>query len=155
MLSLHNRVDSLHDDCGWQHCGALRHRRKIPIHRSRIKTLWRREGIHGGILMSHRTSWGTPRGRYDGFFLSMKPRFNRSVGERTHIRRLLLADFGNGARRCLWWHGVCVSSNVEPAHNTTKILCPNLQWGCQSHRFAENKGLNLSCGRWYLFEVSK
>jgi hypothetical protein len=35
------------------------------------------------------------------------------------------------------------SSNVEPVHNTTKLLCPNLQWGCQSHRFAENKGLNV------------
>jgi hypothetical protein len=33
-------------------------------------------------LMSHRTSWETPRGRYDEhsgkFFLSMKPRFNRT-----------------------------------------------------------------------------
>jgi hypothetical protein len=44
---------------------------------------------------------------------------------------------------------------VEPAYNTTKILCPNLQIGCQSHRFAKNKGLNVSCGRWYLFAVSK
>jgi hypothetical protein len=39
------------------------------------------------------------------------------------------------------------SSNVEPAHNTTKVLYPNLQWGCQSHRFAVNKGLNVSCGK--------
>jgi hypothetical protein len=30
-----------------------------------------------------------------------------------------------------------------------------LQWGCQSHRFAENKWLNVSCGRWCLFAVSK
>jgi hypothetical protein len=36
---------------------------------------------------------------------------------------------------------------VKPAHNTTKILCPNLQWGCQSHWFAKNKGLNVSCGK--------
>jgi hypothetical protein len=110
-------------------------------------------------LMSHRTSWGTPRGRYDEhsskFSLSMKTRFNRPVGERNHFRRLLLADFGNDARRCLWWHGVCASSNVEPAHNITKILCPNLQWGYQSHRFADNKELNISWGKWYLFTVSK
>jgi hypothetical protein len=32
------------------------------------------------------------------------------------------------------------SSNVEPAHNTTKYFVPNLRWGCQSHRFAWNKG---------------
>jgi hypothetical protein len=105
------------------------------------------------VLMSHRTSWETPRGRYDEhiskFSLSMKPRFNQPVGERNHFRRLLLANFGNGARRSLWWRGVCASSNMEPIHNTTKIFCPNLQWGCQSHRFADNKGLNVSCGpRW-------
>jgi hypothetical protein len=87
--------------------------------------------------------------------LVMIPRFNRPVGERNHFRRLLLADFGNGARRSLWGHDVCASSNVEPAHNTTKILCSNLQWGYQSHWFANNKWLNVSCGRWYLFAVNK
>jgi hypothetical protein len=29
----------------------------------------------------------------------MKPKLNRLVGERNHFRRLLLADFGNGARK--------------------------------------------------------
>jgi hypothetical protein len=29
---------------------------------------------------------------------------------------------------------------VEPAHNTTKYFVTNLRWGCQSHRFAWNKG---------------
>jgi hypothetical protein len=51
--------------------------------------------------MSQRTSWETPRGRYDEhnskFSLSMKPKFNRPVGERNYFERLLLADFGNGA----------------------------------------------------------
>jgi hypothetical protein len=60
----------------------------------------------------------------------MIPRFNRPVGERNHFQMLLLADFGNGARKSLWWRGVCASSNVKPAHNTTKLLCPNLRWGC-------------------------
>jgi hypothetical protein len=41
------------------------------------------------LLMSHRTCWETPRGRYDKhsskFSLGMKPKFNRSVGERNHF----------------------------------------------------------------------
>jgi hypothetical protein len=40
-------------------------------------------------MMSHRTRWETPRGRYDEhnskFSLSMKPKFNRPVGERNHF----------------------------------------------------------------------
>jgi hypothetical protein len=56
----------------------------------------------------------------------MIPRFNRPVEERNHFQRLLLADFGNGAREGLV-RGFSASSNMEPAHNTTKILCPNLQ----------------------------
>jgi hypothetical protein len=82
----------------------------------------------------------------------MIPRFNRPVGEINHSRRLLLADFGNDTR--VFVDGACLerifsaSSNMEHAYNTTKILCPNLQWGCQSHRFADNKGLNVSCGKW-------
>jgi hypothetical protein len=53
----------------------------------------------------------------------MKPKFNRPVGERNHFRRLLLANFGNGTRKLV--DGA--SSNVELAHNITKILYPNLQ----------------------------
>jgi hypothetical protein len=56
----------------------------------------------------------------------MIPRFNRPIGERKHFQRLLLADFGNGARESLA-HGVGASNNVEPAHTTTKLLCPNLR----------------------------
>jgi hypothetical protein len=104
------------------------------------------------LLMSPRTRWETPRGRYDKhnskFSLSMKPKFNRLVGERNHLWRLLLA----GARNS-WWRGIGASSNMEPAHNATKILCSNLQWGWQSHWFAENKGLNIPCGRRCLFAV--
>jgi hypothetical protein len=101
-------------------------------------------GHLGSYLMSQRTRWETPRGRYDKhnskFSLSMKPKFNRPVGERNHFRRLLLT----GARRQLMVRGsFSVSSNMEPAHNTTKLLCHNLQWGCQSHRFAESKGLDI------------
>jgi hypothetical protein len=78
---------------------------------------------------------GTPIGRYDEhnnkFSLTKKPRFNRPVGERNNFQRLLLADFGNGSREFVY--GACLgrsfgaSSSMEPAHNTTKILCPNLQ----------------------------
>jgi hypothetical protein len=35
---------------------------------------------------------------------------------------------------------------VKPAHNTTKNFAPNLRLGCQSHRFAVNKGLSVSSG---------
>jgi hypothetical protein len=40
-------------------------------------------------LMSHKTSWEIPRGRFDEhnskFSLGMKPKFNRPVGERNHF----------------------------------------------------------------------
>jgi hypothetical protein len=36
------------------------------------------------------------------------------------------------------------SCNAEPAHNITKYFAPNLRWGCQSHRFAVNKGMSIS-----------
>jgi hypothetical protein len=39
------------------------------------------------------------------------------------------------------------SGNAEPAHNTTKYFAPNLRWGCQSHRFAINKGMSVSSGK--------
>jgi hypothetical protein len=46
-------------------------------------------GYSSGRLMSHRTRWETPRGRYDEhtskFSLSMKPKFNRPVGEKNHF----------------------------------------------------------------------
>jgi hypothetical protein len=41
------------------------------------------------VLMSHMTRWETSRGRYDDhsskFSLSMKPKFNRPVGERNQF----------------------------------------------------------------------
>jgi hypothetical protein len=39
------------------------------------------------------------------------------------------------------------SCNAEPTHNTTKYFAPNLRWGCQSHRFAWNKGMSVSSGK--------
>jgi hypothetical protein len=42
-----------------------------------------------GVLMSQRIRWEIPRGRYDEhsskFSLSMKPKFNRPVGEINHF----------------------------------------------------------------------
>jgi hypothetical protein len=78
---------------------------------------------------------GTPRGRYDEhsgkFSLSMKPRFNRPVGEKNHFRRLMLAGFSDSSREFIYGaylgRSFGASSNMEPAHNTTKVLCPNLQ----------------------------
>jgi hypothetical protein len=61
----------------------------------------------------------------------------------------LLALWHFGQRRQKNTIGVKLftSSNVEPAHNTTKNFVPNLRWGCQSHWFAVNKGLSVSSGK--------
>jgi hypothetical protein len=61
------------------------------------------------------------------FFLIKKPRFNRPVGESVTSEGV--------ASRLLAGRTTGISNNVKPVHNTTKILCPNLQWGYQSHRF--------------------
>jgi hypothetical protein len=43
----------------------------------------------------------------------------------------MLAGFGEGSREFIYSaylvHSFGASSNVEPAHNTTKVLCLNLQ----------------------------
>jgi hypothetical protein len=43
----------------------------------------------------------------------------------------MLAGFGDGSKQFVYglYLGLSfgASSNVEPAHNTTKVLCPNLQ----------------------------
>jgi hypothetical protein len=74
---------------------------------------------------------GTPRGRYDEhnnkFPSVLKPRFNRTSRRKLNFRRLMLASFviapdnlyGASSRALL-----CTSSNVEPAHNTTKNFAP-------------------------------
>jgi hypothetical protein len=77
------------------------------------------------------TQLGTPRGRYDEHsskFLSVvKPRFNRTSRRKLNFRRLMLASFATALEnlygasfRAL----LCTSSNVEPAHNTTKNFAP-------------------------------
>jgi hypothetical protein len=59
----------------------------IMIHKNMLPE-WSHHGA-AGALMSHRPRWKTPRGRYDEhnskFFLSMKPKFNRPVGEKNHF----------------------------------------------------------------------
>jgi hypothetical protein len=39
------------------------------------------------------------------------------------------------------------SCNAELAQNTTKYFVSNLRWGCQSHRFAVNRGMSISSGK--------
>jgi hypothetical protein len=43
----------------------------------------------------------------------------------------MLAGFGDGSREFVYGayleRSFGASSNMEPAHNTTKVLCPNLQ----------------------------
>jgi hypothetical protein len=79
----------------------------------------------------------------------MKPRFIESSRKNTNSRRRCPL-----ASRQLWtiYRVPCpvlcfASSNAEPAHNTTKYFAPNLRWGCQSHRFAVNKGMSVSGGK--------
>jgi hypothetical protein len=53
------------------------------------------------VLMSDRTRWETPRGRYDEhnskFSLSMKPKFNRPVGEKNHFWKVVASWLWQGA----------------------------------------------------------
>jgi hypothetical protein len=72
---------------------------EIPLSGSGLLARWyatdveHRSGLHGlavaEAVISQRTSWETLRGRYDEhnnkFSLSMKPKFNRPVGERNHF----------------------------------------------------------------------
>ena len=80
------------------------------------------------MILANSDPLGTPRGRYDEhsskFYLSKKPRFNRTSRRRESLLKVLLADFSNGARKVLLAVDVA-NNNLEPAHNTTKILCPN------------------------------
>ena len=80
------------------------------------------------MILANSNPLGTPRGRYDEhnskFSISIKPRFNRSSRRSESLLKVLLADFSNGVRKVLLAVDVA-NSNLEPAHNTTKILCPN------------------------------
>jgi hypothetical protein len=81
-------------------------------------------------LMSHRTRWETPRGRYDEhnskFSLSMKPKFNRPVVERNHFWRLLLADFGRAHYRRQQQCGTCTQHNQTTLPQLTVRLSISL-----------------------------
>jgi hypothetical protein len=81
--------------------------------------------------------------------LVVKPRFIEPVGEsqtsegwcslasrqlQTFIWRLVQGLALHQQQR-----GTCTQHN--------QVLCPNLRWGCQSHRFAVNKGLSVSSGK--------
>jgi hypothetical protein len=92
-------------------------------------------------LISQRTRWETPRGRYDEhnskFSLSMKPKFNRPVGERNHFWRLLLA----GARRqlmarcrCQQQRGTCTQHNQTTLPQLTVRLSISPVWWKQRIR---------------------
>ena len=76
------------------------------------------------LMLANSDPLGTPRGRYDEhsskFSLSKKPMFNRTRRRRESLLKVLLADLATAPEEV-----DCVSNNVEPAHNTTKILCPN------------------------------
>jgi hypothetical protein len=96
---------------------------------------------------------GTPRGRYDEHSskssLSCEAKVDRTSRRKPNFRRWCLLASWHSRQ----WHQIQLfvgvsspSSNVKPAHNTTKNFAPNLRWGCQSHQFAVNKWLSLSSG---------
>jgi hypothetical protein len=77
------------------------------------------------------TQLGTLRGRYDEhsskFPSVVKPRFIKLVGESQTSEGdacKLRDTLDNGARRILVGEKLFTSSNVEPAHNTTKNFAP-------------------------------
>jgi hypothetical protein len=101
---------------------------------------------------------GTPRGRYDEHSskssLSCETKVYQTSRRKPNFRRwcLLASRHSEQWRQKTCWCVVDVgasspSRNVKPAHNTTNNFSPNLRWGCQSHRFAVNKGLSVSSGK--------
>jgi hypothetical protein len=54
-----------------------------------------------------------------------------------------LITLQQGRRLTILVNSSLASSNAEPATHTTKYFVPNFRWGCQSHRFAWNKGYEL------------
>jgi hypothetical protein len=73
---------------------------------------------------------GTPKGRYDEHssksFLSCETKVIESVGEKPHFRRLMPTSFATLQQ----WRQInagaklFTSSNMKPAHNTTKYFAP-------------------------------
>jgi hypothetical protein len=101
---------------------------------------------------------GASRGRYDKHSSksssSCETKIYQTSRRKPNFRRwcLLASRHSRQWRQKTCWCVVDVgasspSSNVKPAHNTTKNFASNLRWGCQSHRFAVNKGLSVSSGK--------
>ena len=89
------------------------------------------------------------------FFLSMKPRFNRTRRRRESLLKVLLLSFlSNGARKLdgiLTTDGSCCGrcdvGNVEPAHNTKDTLPQLNSEVVNPTGFADHKVLNVWCGK--------
>jgi hypothetical protein len=82
--------------------------------------------------------------------LSCETKVYRTSKRKPNFRRrclLALWHFGQWRQKDTIDVKLFTSSNMEPAHNITKNFVPNLRWGCQSHRFAVNKGLSVSSGK--------
>jgi hypothetical protein len=95
---------------------------------------------------------GTPRGRCDEhnskFPSVMKPKFNRPVGERNHFWRLILTGFWQGA--------LPAPTAMWSLHITQpKYFTPTCSEVVNLTGLLKTKGLNVSCGKRYLFAVSK
>jgi hypothetical protein len=100
------------------------------------------------------TQLETPREGYDEHnnksSLSVKLRFIEPVGERTNFRRLMLASFATAPDNL--YMAPHPRRSLAPAatwnlHTTQPSTFSQLTGGCQSHRFAVNKGLSVSSGK--------
>jgi hypothetical protein len=121
--------------------------------------------VHASILSGGVTdAWwmtsplGNPRGGVMSIAASFpsvkKPRFYRSGEERAIRLKVMLTGLitlQQGRHLMILVDSSLANSNTEPAHNTTKYFVPNLRWGCQSHRFAWNKGYERI--EWKIVEV--
>jgi hypothetical protein len=96
---------------------------------------------------------GTPSGRCDEhsskFFPQLETKVYRSKKKKPIRLKVMLASlvtapdnlYGTSSKLCF------ASSNVEPAHNTTKYFVPNLRDVVNLTGLLETKGMSISSGK--------
>jgi hypothetical protein len=121
-------------------------RARLPLQKSSFSLAMAPENC---LMACKYSPLGTTRGRYDEHSskssLSCETKVYRTSRRKPNFRRWCLLASRHSEQWCQNIAGASSpSSNVKPAHNTTKNFAPNLRWGCQSHRLAVNKGLSVS-----------
>ena len=88
--------------------------------------------------------WETPRGRYEAVQQQVFPQYETKVIEPVGVGALQKV-VGGGI-----WHGATPgnpATDVEPAHNTIKLLCANETGRLSIFPACCNKGVNVWCGK--------